>query len=386
MTISTQGLEASAPALSRPRPFLVTAKKELSMLGVMVALACLTALLNPSFLSGDNLRNNVRHISLIALFALGEAVVIIAGGIDLSIGSVICVAAVATSWLSMVQGLDIGTAIAIATLLALFIGVAQGALSAYLGIQPFVVTLGSMLLLRGVAEVLTGGADIGFQGQFPGFRFLGEGTGFGLPMPFWFALVAILVTAFLMHRTLFGRYCYAIGSNAEAARLSGVPVRSAFACSPSSRVGCSRASRDPLRRLSPHGDTVARFGVRAPRRRRGGARRRFATGRPRHRFRCVDRSRAPSTHVQRGEPGRELALAERRGRRGDPRSGDRGSRLRRQGDPMKRIHRRAQSPTRSRAPSTAISCSRVVRASHSWFSSFRASRRVDTTPLPGLEN
>jgi ribose transport system permease protein len=88
-----------------------------------------------------------------------------------------------------------------------------------------VVTLGSMLLLRGVAEVLTGGTDVGFQGKFPGFRFLGEGVGFGLPMPFWFALVALLLTAYLMHRTLFGRYCYAIGSNAEAARLSGVPVQ-----------------------------------------------------------------------------------------------------------------------------------------------------------------
>jgi ribose transport system permease protein len=88
-----------------------------------------------------------------------------------------------------------------------------------------VVTLGSMLLLRGIAEVMTGGTDIGFQGKFPGFRFLGEGIGFGMPMPFWFALGAIAITAFLMHRTLFGRYCYAIGSNAEAARLSGVPVQ-----------------------------------------------------------------------------------------------------------------------------------------------------------------
>src|SRR5690349_2422125 len=124
-------------------------KKELTMLGILVGLVVLTAILKPGvFLSGDNLQNTIRHISLISLFALGEAVVIIAGGIDLSIGSIICVSAVATSWLSMVQGLDIGTAVAIATLLALFIGVAQGALSAYLGIQPFVVTLGSMLLLR----------------------------------------------------------------------------------------------------------------------------------------------------------------------------------------------------------------------------------------------
>lgn len=207
------------------RSFSLTMKKELTMLLVLIALSIITAFLNPSFLGSDNLRNNVRHISLISLFALGEAIVIIAGGIDLSIGSVICVTAIATSYLTMVQGMGIGIAVVLALVLALVIGIVQGALCAKLGLQPFVVTLGFMLALRGVAEVLTGGADIGFQGRFPGFRFLGEGTALGLPMPFWFALVAIVATTFLMHRTLFGRYCYAIGSNAEAARLSGVPVQ-----------------------------------------------------------------------------------------------------------------------------------------------------------------
>jgi len=150
--------------------------------------------------------------------------VIIAGGIDLAIGSVICVAAVTTSYLTQV-GIDIVPAVSIAIAVALAIGVGQGLVITHLGVQPFVVTLGSMLLLRGVAEALTGGADIGFQGRFPTFRFLGEGNGLGMPMPFWFALAAIVIVAFLMHRTIFGRYCYAIGSNAEAARLSGVPVR-----------------------------------------------------------------------------------------------------------------------------------------------------------------
>ena len=202
-----------------------TMKKELTMFSVLVALTIATAILNPTFLSPDNLRNNIRHISLISLFALGEAVVIIAGGIDLSIGSIIGLAAVSTAYLTMVSGLGIETAVAIALVLSLVIGFGQGMIVAWLGVQPFVVTLGAMLLLRGVAEVLTGGGDIGFQGQFPGFRFLGEGTGLGLPMPFWFAIIAILITTFLMHRTIFGRYCYAIGSNAEAAHLSGVPVR-----------------------------------------------------------------------------------------------------------------------------------------------------------------
>lgn len=202
------------------------ANKELTMFGVMVALAIVTAILNPIFLTADNLRNTLRHISMISLFALGEAVLIISGGIDLSIGSVICLTAVLTSYLSMVLGFDIVAAAGCALFVAVAVGLLHGAISAGLGVQPFVVTLGSMLLLRGLAEVITGGGDIGFQGQFPGFRFLGEGTGLGLPMPCWFALAAITITAFLMHRTLFGRYCYAIGSNAEAARLSGVPVRS----------------------------------------------------------------------------------------------------------------------------------------------------------------
>src|SRR5947199_9602818 len=97
-------------------------KKELTMLGVMIALAIITALLNPSFLGADNLRNNVRHISLISLFALGEAVVIITGGIDLSIGSIICLSSMVTSYLAVVQGVGIGTAALAALLLSVGIG------------------------------------------------------------------------------------------------------------------------------------------------------------------------------------------------------------------------------------------------------------------------
>ena len=96
------------------------------MLGVMVALAIITAVLNPVFFGGDNLRNNIRHISLISLFALGEAIVIIAGGIDLSVGSVICITGVSTSYLAVYGGFGIGAAVAIAFGIALVIGVIQG--------------------------------------------------------------------------------------------------------------------------------------------------------------------------------------------------------------------------------------------------------------------
>ncbi len=192
------GSSAAVPAAAR----FAKMKKELTMLAVLIGLAIITALLNAVFLNPDNLRNTIRHISLISLFALGEAVVIIAGGIDLSVGSVICLSAVTTSYLTMFTGVGIVGAAAIAICLSLVIGLLQGLVITWLGVQPFVVTLGSMLFLRGIAEVLTGGTDIGFHGEYPGFRFLGEGIGFGMPMPFWFALVAIAITAFLMHRTI----------------------------------------------------------------------------------------------------------------------------------------------------------------------------------------
>src|SRR3954452_20506084 len=130
---------AAASALSPFRHM----KKELTMLAIMIALAVVTATLNPVFLGGDNLRNTIRHISLISLFALGEAVVIIAGGIDLSVGSVICISAVTTSYLTMFAGFGIGAAVALALVLCLVVGLAQGLVITALGVQPFVVTLGS---------------------------------------------------------------------------------------------------------------------------------------------------------------------------------------------------------------------------------------------------
>src|SRR6185503_17183398 len=103
-------------------------KKELTMLGVMIVLAIITAALNPSsFLTGNNLRNNIRHISLISLFAAGQAMVIIAGGIDLSVGSVICLISVTTSSLARLQGFGLVPAVILAIAVAIGIGIAQGA-------------------------------------------------------------------------------------------------------------------------------------------------------------------------------------------------------------------------------------------------------------------
>ena len=110
MSVNTPPAPATAAVSSSPtirRDTLARMKKELTILAVMIALAIVTALLNPVFLNADNLRNTIRHVSLISLFALGEAVVIIAGGIDLSVGSMICLSAVMTSYLTMYAGLGV---------------------------------------------------------------------------------------------------------------------------------------------------------------------------------------------------------------------------------------------------------------------------------------
>src|SRR5262245_54096362 len=203
-------------------------KKELTMLGVMLVIAGITAALTPkTFLSAFNLTRDLRVLSFATLIALGEAMVIIAGGIDLSVGSVVCLTACTTAYLTAGHGMGIVPAAAIALLIATVIGLLQGLAIARIGVQPFVITLGGMLFVRGVADLITRGQEINFIGPFPTFKFLGDGDALGLPMPFWFMLAGVAAIVFLMHRTIVGRFFYAIGANAEAARLSGVPVAGA---------------------------------------------------------------------------------------------------------------------------------------------------------------
>jgi ribose transport system permease protein len=216
-------------------------KKELTMLGVMIALAIITAVLNPVFFGGDNLRNNIRHISLISLFALGEAIVIIAGGIDLSVGSVICITGVSTSYLADVRRLRHRRRRRDRVRHRAGVGVSQGGDHR----APRHPAVRRHAGLHAAAARHRRGADRRHRrrlpGQVPGFR-AGRRERAGAADAVLVRGGAIAIVSFVMHRTLFGRYCYAIGSNAEAARLSGVPVvRSG--CRRSSARRCCRASR-----------------------------------------------------------------------------------------------------------------------------------------------
>jgi len=184
----------------------------------------------PNFLKTDNLLNIANQIVVIAILAIGMTMVIITGGIDLSVGSLIALSAVvAALFIRDVGGAEQATATAmtLACLSAIavcgLVGLFSGAMVTFFSIPSFIVTLGMMLVASGGAYHLAQGQSVY---QVPSsFTWLGRGSNLGLPNAVWLMIVLYLVAHFIMSRTVLGRYIYAVGGNAEAARLSGVPVR-----------------------------------------------------------------------------------------------------------------------------------------------------------------
>jgi ribose transport system permease protein len=185
----------------------------------------------PNFLKADNLLNIANQIAVIALIAIGMTMVIITGGIDLSVGSLIALSAVVTSRLIRdVAGAEsAGTAgMVLASLAGIAVCAASGLFSGTMvtlfGIPPFIVTLGMMLVASGLAYILADGQSIH---QVPdAFIWLGRGADlFRIPNAVLLMLALYALAHLLMTRMVLGRYIYAVGGNAQAARLSGVPVR-----------------------------------------------------------------------------------------------------------------------------------------------------------------
>ena len=179
-----------------------------------------------AFATTKNLYNISRNFTFVAIIALGMTIVIITGGIDLSVGSVLCLC-------SMVLGvvmhagysIEIGIAAAIGT--ALLVGAFNGVLIAYVGLPPFVVTLGMLSIARSLAMVASGNTVV-FEFGPDGDKLLALGGGawfFGIANPVLYMIVLVLLTGFVLKWTKFGRHIFAIGGNEHAATLTGVPVR-----------------------------------------------------------------------------------------------------------------------------------------------------------------
>jgi ribose transport system permease protein len=187
----------------------------------LAALFAGLSIASPHFLTGVNLSSVARQTAVINIMALGMTLVIVAGGIDLSVGSILALSGLLGT-MAMAGGAPIPAGIAAGLATGAFWGLANGVLTTRLGIAPFIVTLGTMGIVRGLALIISDGLPV--HRVPPGFSFLGDGTLYGVP----FALLLVLGAAGAVHvvleQTRMGRYAFAIGSNPEAALYAGVPV------------------------------------------------------------------------------------------------------------------------------------------------------------------
>jgi len=184
----------------------------------------------PSFLTRSNLINVINRNADVAIIAIGMTMVIIAAGIDLSVGSVLALSAVLTAFgiQTFAGGGDVGIVMLllcglVAVVAAALVGAFSGAASTYFNVPSFVVTLSVMMMARGGAFMLAGSPD-GVTVDSQLFSRFANGSFLGAPNPIWLMLVLYALAHLMMTRTAIGRYIYAVGGNAEAARLSGVPV------------------------------------------------------------------------------------------------------------------------------------------------------------------
>jgi len=192
--------------------------------GIVVLLVLFGALTLSSdqFLTADNLANLARQVAIFGIIAVGQLLVILTAGIDLSVGSVLGLAGCVTAEL-LYHGVPIPIAILGGIALAVVGGLINGALVAYAGLPPFIVTLGMLGIARGVVLVFTNANTI--QPLPNAFSDIANGTILGVPNLLWLFAIVAVIAAFVLRRTVFGRYIYAIGSNPESARLAGVPVK-----------------------------------------------------------------------------------------------------------------------------------------------------------------
>ncbi|MCC7475720.1 MAG: ABC transporter permease [Pirellulales bacterium] len=203
------------------------------MLGLLLAVCLYTALSSDRFLRVHNVENLVHRTAQIGILSLGAAFVIITGGIDLSIGSMVCLVGVLLPFLLVKCGWTAAAGVGAVMAISVVIGTLHGLLITKMRLQPFVVTLCGLLLYRGLARGITGDLSQGFGEHFKGLRtiaikrlpiFGSENDIFHLPATTLILIILAVASAILLNKTIFGRYLQALGNNSEAARYSGINV------------------------------------------------------------------------------------------------------------------------------------------------------------------
>ena len=212
-------------------------KKDLGLLVLIVVVGAIVAIINPRFLSTINIANTANLVGLFGIFAIGQGFVIITGGIELSVGSMIAILGVIFIDMIANKGMPWPLAAVLVIAIALVMGLVHGLLITKLKLQPFVVTLCGLLIYRGVARFYTADATAGFPFgvNFPDLEWLTTGrtdivsnlTGGAvhtllIPHSFFVMVVIAIIMWIVLHRSVFGRYLFAVGKNEEAARYSGI--------------------------------------------------------------------------------------------------------------------------------------------------------------------
>jgi ribose transport system permease protein len=202
-------------------------KKELGIFVLLVILCIIVAVINPNFVLAINLQNLARQIGAFGIFSIGLGLVIITGGIELSVGSMMALLGVLLSMMLTEWGLGVIPSVLLSILISMALSLGHGLLITRLNMQPFIVTLCGLLFYRGLARFITNDETKGF-GTVAGLdflRFVANGNLLGIPMPFVILILISIVTWVLLHRSVYGRYLFATGRNDEAARYAGINTR-----------------------------------------------------------------------------------------------------------------------------------------------------------------
>jgi ribose transport system permease protein len=216
-------MSSEAVASTRPAIDMARVRAWLPAYGVYAAIVLLVlynVFFTPNFLTWSNLRIQLIQVTPIVIVALGMALVIGTEGIDLSVGSVMALAA---ALIPLYLGYGVIAAIGVSLIAGLVVGLINGTLVAKVGLQPIVATLALFVGGRGLALVISDGQLKDVRNE--DFIYLGSGDLFGLPVLVWIAAVLVLIVAFIVRRTVFGRRLLAIGGNRASAELAGLPVK-----------------------------------------------------------------------------------------------------------------------------------------------------------------
>jgi ribose transport system permease protein len=217
---ATAPTEEQQPEQSKGNAALEWLKGQYALF-ILIVLLIIAALSSPAFLTPTNITNLLLQMSIIGVVVLAELIIVLTGGIDISVGSALGLAAVLCA--GLFGGFSVWFALLVALAVGGLIGLVNGWLVAFRGLEPFIVTLGMLALARGLVYAYSEGIPITPQASET-FAQIGQTTVLGIPVLTLIWIAMVLLVAFLLRRTVWGRRVYAIGSNKEASRSSGIPV------------------------------------------------------------------------------------------------------------------------------------------------------------------